>query len=241
MSGDEAVITMFSRYHASYLLGIAAVIMVGALAMSRCSPCTREKLLRAAAWAVPLLYAADFFLMPLVSAEHMIDVGKLPFHICTLMGLLIPFAQFHHHGHRAIEAVAALSLVGALCFLLVPGSAVGYGRHPLSYSVVQTFLYHGSMLAWSGWTLLFGGVSLCLRRLWKPAVMLAFITLWAGLANIVYSHDGAQYDWLFLTGRSVPFLPSEWMPVLVPLLLFTGVTIVYAVFELMSRKKMSKN
>ncbi len=236
----EAEITVFSRYHAAYLLVIAAMIIVGVRWMRRGSPHRRQCAVRAAAWAVPLIYAADFFLMPLSSAQYAIDVGKLPFHICTLMGLLIPFAQFHHHGARFADAVAALSLVSAACFLIFPGSAVGNGRHPLSYAVVQTFAYHGAMLLWSVWTLSTRAVTLRLRGVWKPALLLMGITLWAGLANVVYSHEAAQFDWLFVTGRSVPFLPSWSLLLIVPSLLFTGTVAVYAVMQLMDSKDLSK-
>ncbi len=233
-------ITVFSIWHGGYLLILVATVVAGVLFLGRSASKTRRVALRAAAWAVPLLYAADFFLMPLVSADRLIDVGKLPFHICTLMGLLIPFAQFHHRGDRVLDAVAALSLVCSLCFLIYPGSAVGFGRHPLSYSVVQTFAYHGSMLAWSVWTLLYGEVRLRLARLWKPGVMLALITLWAALANRLYSHDDVQFDWLFITGYSIPFLPSHLLIFLVPFVIFMGVVIVYALFTLIETEKSRK-
>lgn len=75
------------------------------------------------------------------------DVDKLPFHICTLVAVFIPFAQFNKKFAKIKDVISCLAIVASLIYISYPGSALG-GVLPWCYKVVQTFVFHGLVFAW---------------------------------------------------------------------------------------------
>lgn len=180
--------------------------------------------------AVPAVYIADFFLMPLAQSDFTINVDKLPFHICTVMAFFIPFVQFNRHFRRLKTPVVCLSLVASLMYITYPGSAIG-DVLPWCYRVIQTFLYHGLMPAWGIMSLTIGGVSLGFREIWKELVFILGMVAWASLGNAVYSHDAHIYDWFFVNGVTFPFVPEPLMAPTVVAAVFGMCVLVYAIYQ----------
>ena len=75
------------------------------------------------------------------------NVDKLPFHICTLLCPVIAFTQFNKRFACIKEPVAFLSVISPLMYIVYPGSALGT-ESPFCYEIIQTFVYHGVLLAY---------------------------------------------------------------------------------------------
>ncbi|MBR5134003.1 MAG: hypothetical protein IKV35_00215, partial [Clostridia bacterium] len=159
-----------SGWHLAYLVALTAVGVVGALILKKTATvAVRDRVLRLLAYAVPALYIADFFIMPLSNPSHSIDVMKLPFHICTFLSFFIPLAQFHPRFQKVRDVIAAITLVCSTLYLIYPGTAMGFYK-PYSYLVIQTFLYHGAMFVWAWISIANDAVTLHPKNLWKAAV-----------------------------------------------------------------------
>lgn len=222
-------IELFSVWHFLYLFIIIGGTLGIAWLFKDKSQEKKQFTLKLLAWLVPATYIADFLLMPLARTDFSIDVDKLPFHVCTLMAFFIPFAQFNKKFEPVKDTICCLSLAGSLMYVVYPGSAIG-NILPWSYKVIQTFLYHGFMFAWSTLSLSFGSIEFRFNQLWKCAVGILLIIVWASFGNAVYSHEGHHFDWFFITGSAFPFIPSPLMPAVVFIAVFGMCALLHAIY-----------
>ena len=88
-------ITLFSIWHILYFVLIVGGTIGACFLLKNKSEETKEKVRKILAYLVIGVYLADFFIQPFMSSDYSMNVDKLPFHICTLMGCLIPFVQFN--------------------------------------------------------------------------------------------------------------------------------------------------
>lgn len=227
----EYSITLFSVWHFLYIFIILFGTFTVACALMGKSREKKNEVLRLLAVSVPVCYISDFFIMPLASSDFSISVDKLPFHICTLMGILIPFAQFHSRFSRIKDVIVCLSVVASLMYITYPGSAIG-DISPFCYQVYQTFIYHGLLFSWGVLNLTTGEVVLSHKNLWKELVFLLFMTAWASFGNALYSHGDTVYDWFFVNGVTFSFVPKMLMPVAVIAAVFLMCVVICAIYEL---------
>ena len=173
-----------------------------------------EPVLRKLAYALVAVYVADVFLQPFVSGadDFTMNIDKLPFHLCTVLCPIVAFVQFNKKFEKFIEPVAFLAVAAPLMYLVYPGSAIGE-ISPFCYKILQTFIYHGILLAWAICTLASGKFTPKFKNCYKPLVLLAILAVWATFGNFAYNTayaggDGNHhYDWLFLTGSSFGMSP----------------------------------
>ena len=224
-----ASIELFSIWHFLYLALIIGGSIGGAFLLKNKPQSTKDFVLKLLAWLIPATYIADFLIMPLARTDFTIDVDKLPFHICTLMAFFAPFAQFNKKFEPIKETIVCLTLVASLMYITYPGSAIG-DILPWCYKVVQTFLYHGLMFAWGFLSLATGKVKLDFKTIWKCAVGLAIIIVWASFGNTVYSNEEHHYDWFFVTGSTFPFIPAPLMPLTVLAAVFAMCAIIHGIY-----------
>lgn len=182
-------ITAFSVPHIVYMVLIIGAIVGAWLVLRKKSEETKTKALRLLCCCVAISYLSDFFVHEFVYGG--LNTDKLPFHICTVLCPLSAFAQFNRNGKRILEPVAMLAVLGPLMYLCYPAS-IGDGE-PWCYQAVQTMFYHGVLMAWGILTLALGAVKPDVRKIWKSAVLLGGITLWAKLGNVLMEHN-----WFFL-------------------------------------------
>ena len=152
---------------------------------------------------------------------------------------MIPFAQFFKGGLKKDssfgEVVVCLSIVASLMYITYPGSALG-DIGTFNYKVVQTFLYHGLMFAWGVLSLTTGAKSLKFKNIWKQAVGIAVVMIWAAFGNAVY----ADYNWFFIKTSIFPFIPDSLMPLAVFVSVFAMCAIIYSI-DLVVKKTCLKN
>lgn len=102
----------------------------------------KEKITRLFAYLTIGLYVVDFFIMPLSDSYDGISPYKLPFNICTIMAVMVPFVQFNPKFKGIKGPVVTLSMASSLMWMCYPGTALG-GQPPFCYIIFQTFMYHG--------------------------------------------------------------------------------------------------
>ena len=158
-------IGLFDQWHFLYLF----IIFGGTLALSligRRFSGKKTKLQNTMAYLTVGLYVLDFFIMPLSDSYDGISAYKLPFNICTIMAVLVPFVQFNPKFKKIRQRVVTVSIASSLMWMCYPGTALG-GQPPFSYIIFQTFMYHGFLFCWGVLNLAFGDVEYDIRKIWE--------------------------------------------------------------------------
>ena len=225
-NNTELAIGLFDVWHFLYLFVIFGMTLALALLIRKRSATARERVLRIMAYLTVGLYVADFLIMPLSDSYSGISVYKLPFNICTIMAVLVPFVQFNKRFKPIKSAVVTLSIASSLMWMCYPGSALG-GQPPFSYVIFQTFMYHGFLFCWAVLNLAYGEVKLTFRTIWKELCGILLILVWATFGNAIY--DGAQ-NWFFIETSIFPFLKDEHMPLAVVASVFGVCVVIYGIY-----------
>ena len=224
-------IDLFSIWHIMYIVLIVGLTIGLAFIIKNKSQKVKDVVLKVLAIAAILTYIADLFIMPLARTDGQIDLDKMPFHICTFIGIMIPFAQFSSRaqkGNSFREVVTCLAIVASTMYITYPGSALG-DIGTFSYKVVQTFVFHGFVFSWGVLSLTTGAVTLNFKNIWKQAVGILIIIAWAAYGNNVYSSEARSFDWFFITGSTFPFVPTWLMPIVVLVAVFAMCAIIYSI------------
>ena len=219
-------ITLFDTWHFLYLFVTAFMAIFFSLFFRKRSEQAKDTVIRTFAYLVIGFYVADFFIMPLSDSYSGISTYKLPFNICTLMAVLVPFVQFNRKFAPIKGVVVTLSITSSLMWMCYPGSALG-GQPPFSYIIVQTFMYHALLFCWGVFNLAFGSVALSFKRIWHELIAILIILVWAAFGNTVY---GGGMNWFFIESSIFPFLPDEIMPPVVVFCVFGSCFIVYCAY-----------
>ena len=127
---SDLTIGLFDVWHFLYLFIIFGGTVLLALLVRKRSESARDRVLRIMAYLTVGLYVADFLIMPLSDSYSGISVYKLPFNICTIMAVLVPFVQFNRHFRPIKSVVVTLSIASSLMWMCYPGSALG-GQPPV--------------------------------------------------------------------------------------------------------------
>ena len=227
-------IGLFDVWHFFYLFIIfGGTALLGVLVKKKEQ---REKVLRLMAYLTVGLYVADFLIMPLSDSYSGISAYKLPFNICTIMAVIVPFVQFNGKFAAICTPVAVLSVASSLMWMCYPGTALG-GQPPFSYIIFQTFMYHGFLFCWGVLNMVYGKAILNIRKIWKEFGGILMIFVWAHFGNTVYD---AGYNWFFIEESIFPFLKDEIMPVAVIASVFGVCLVIYGAYYAISvrvRKK----
>lgn len=223
---SDLQIGLFDQWHFLYLF-----IVFGGTALLSCLFChkpkdKKDRILKIFAYLTFGLYIADFFIMPLSDSYNGISVYKLPFNICTIMAVLVPFVQFNRKFAPIKSPVVTLSIASSLMWMCYPGTALG-GQPPFCYLIFQTFMYHGLLFCWGVLNLTYGEVKLEFRNIWKEFCGILLILIWAAFGNTIY--DG-EHNWFFIEKSIFPFLTDEIMPLMVVLSVFSVCLVIYGAY-----------
>lgn len=218
-------ISLFNIWHFFYLFIILGGSVLLALILNKKPDEAKEKALRLFAYLTISFYIADFFIMPLSDSYNGISYDKLPFHVCTIMGSLVPFAQFNKRFAPIKHVIVSLAVSSSLMWMCYPGSALG-GEPPFSYVIFQTFMFHGFLYAWGFLNLALGVVKLDFRKIWKEFIAVLMILVWASFGNAVYDDE----NWFFIKHSIFPFLEDKIMPFMVVFCVFGTCFVVYSAY-----------
>ena len=223
---SDLQIGLFDVWHFLYLFVIYGGTIALSLIFRNKSEESKQKVLRLFAYLTIGLYVADFFIMPLSDSYNGISTYKLPFNICTIMAVMVPFVQFNPKLRKIKAPVVVLSIAASLVWMCYPGSALG-GQPPFCYLIFQTFMYHGFLFCWGVLNLALGDVMLDIKKIWKEFIGILMVLAWAAFGNTVY--DGG-YNWFFIETSIVPFLPDAFLPPVVVTGMFLVCLIIYGVY-----------
>ncbi len=227
-------IGLFDGWHFLYLAIIFGGTFLIWFLLKNKSSTTKEKTVRILAYLTIGLYVADFFIMPLSDSYSGISAYKLPFNICTIMAVLVPFVQFNKKFQKIKVPVITLSIASSLMWMCYPGSALG-GQPPFSYIIFQTFMYHGILFCWGATCLTLKTDSLDIKKIWKEFIFILGILVWAFFGNNMFDKG---YNWFFIEESIFPFLPDQIMPLMVVVSVFGVCLVVYGAYYLL--KKLTK-
>lgn len=225
-NNSQLEISLFNVWHFVYLFVIFGGSVLLALLLRNKSEGEKERAVRLFAYLTVGLYVADFLIMPLSDSYSGISTYKLPFNICTIMAVLVPFVQFSPKFAKIKVPVISLSITSSLMWMCYPGSALG-GQPPFCYLIFQTFMYHGFLFCWGFLSLALERERLEIKKIWKEFSGILMILVWAAFGNAVY--DGEQ-NWFFIETSIFPFLSDEVMPVMVVLAVFGSCLVVYGAY-----------
>ena len=221
-------ITLYNIWHIFYLV----LILGGAISLyfifRNKSQKAKDTVIKAFAYLTIGLYIADFFIMPLSDSYDGISAWKLPFNICTLMAVFVPFVQFNPKFKPIKNVIVMLSMASSVMWMVYPGTALG-GEPPFCYLIFQTFMYHGFLFAWSFLSVTLGDSKPHIKHCWKELIGILIILAWAAFGNAIFNY---KYDWFFITGSSFPFFPKWSMPMVVVTLVFAVVVALYGIIHL---------
>lgn len=220
---SDLQIRLFNIWHFFYLFLIFGGSVLLAVLFRNKTQQAKDKLIRLFAYLTVGLYLADFMIMPLSDSYSGISAYKLPFNICTIMAVLVPFVQFNSKFHGIKVPVITLSVTSSMMWMCYPGSALG-GQPPFCYLIFQTFMYHGFLFCWGFVNMALGAVKLDIRKIWREFCGILCILVWASFGNAVY--DG-EHNWFFIEKSIFPFLSDEIMPLMVVLSVFGSCLIIY--------------
>lgn len=232
----DIIFSCFGIWHLLYLLIIFGVIIVLILHLSRRDEEAGKRAIRHSIDLAFGLYIADFFLMPFAYGE--IDLEKLPFHVCTTMCVMSFLSNKISFLKRFRPSFTLLGLASNLIYLIYPAGVGWYQIHPLSYRVIQTLLFHGSMTAYGLLALSFGEVHLSLKTIHRELPVIITMVLWALVGNTLYNGnpaDGSRlYNWSFVVQDPFYLLPEKIAPYIMPfvmvLILFTADFLLYGAY-----------
>ena len=202
-NNSDLQIGLFDIWHFLYLFIVLGGTAFLGFYMQNKSEKSKDTVVRLMAYLTVGLYVADFFIMPLSDSYDGISAYKLPFNICTVMAVLVPFAQFNKHWKRLKKTIVVLSIASPLMWMCYPGTALG-GQPPFSYIIIQTFMYHGFLFAWGVLNLAYGRVKLDFKKIWQELCAILGESLAGEKENVrrdcaqIALGSGAYKDLIFL-------------------------------------------
>lgn len=210
----------FDIWHLCWMGAVLAVILIAWFFLKNQGSDVKHKIIKRCADLAFGLYIADFFLMPF--AYGMIEIEKLPFHICTTMCVLCFLSHHTKLLSKFRLQFAIYGLISNFVYLVYPAGVMWQQVHPLSYRMNQTLLFHGVMTVYGFLVLMFDDVKWDRKNWWKDLFAIAAMTLWAMLGNFLYNGDVEGYshffNWFFVLRDPFYLFPTELAPFIMPML-----------------------
>ncbi|MDE6583670.1 MAG: YwaF family protein, partial [Clostridia bacterium] len=116
---SETKPSLFGWQHWLFIVAIFGATILCCLLFKNKSEKFKEKVLNTTAILVISLYIFDFFVQPFWN-DGELAIHKLPFHICTLLGILVPFVNFNKKLGFAKQTITVWAILAPLMFILFP-------------------------------------------------------------------------------------------------------------------------
>lgn len=233
----ETPVSLFGWQHWLFIILTISAVVILSVVFSNKSEKTKNRILNITATLIISLYIFDFFVQPFWH-DGQIAIHKLPFHICTLLGVLIPFVNFSSKFKFAKQAVVVWAILAPLMFVLLPLNYINRKVEPYSYPIIQTFLFHGLETFWGVFLLVSKRVVLRWRDIWQPIAGLIPVATWATIGQELYYPDTVGENFLFLRTDISAYAP-QWL--YIPTLFVAAVTeisLLYFVYWLFVKNKL---
>ena len=221
---DSILFKCFDIWHICFIIFFVAVGVLLCLYLKNKNEEARKKIITAVVGVALALYVADFFLMPFAYGE--IDIEKLPFHVCTTMCVMCFLSRHNAFLGKFRLQFAMLGFLSNLVYLIYPAGMMWRGIHPLSYRVVQTLIFHGTMMVYGLLVLVYERQMFDWRKIYKDIGVVVSMTAWALLGNTLYNSNARVYNWFFVVQDPFNAFPQTSAPYIMP---FLNIAIFFAV------------
>ena len=235
----------FGLWHILYLIMIFVGIILVIFLMRNKDEKVKKRTINITINCAFILYILDFFLMPF--SYGYIDVDKLPFHICTLMGLMAFVGKNNKFFSKYQKEFTILGLIGALMYIAYPSGVADGKVFAFSYRIVQTMLYHGLVVAHGIFAMAFGDIKIEWKKIYKEFIVVSIIAFIAVVANSIYSGSIGEFNWFFVSADPFGLIPENIAPYIMPfvmiVVIFTMNVIIYSLyftFKYISEKEVFK-
>ena len=211
-------LSVFGIWHFIYLILIFGFIIVTIYLARKGNDKMKKRIIDLTINAAFILYILDFFIMPF--SYGYIDIDKLPFHICTLMGVMCFVSRNNRFFSKYKTEFTMLGLIGALMYIVYPSGVADGKVFPFSYRIMQTMIFHGLVVAHGIFALSFGDVKLEWKKIYKELYVIVFIAILAVVANNLYSGTVGDYshnfNWFFVSQDPFGIFPEHIAPYVMP-------------------------
>lgn len=240
---DGLIFKCFGIPHLIMIILTILLIILLYLLLNKKEESIKNKVLNILVFIPFALYILDIFLMPFAYGSF--DIEKLPFHICTSSSLLCFFTRFIKPFNKFKKEAIILGLIGNFIYLIYPAGVMWYGVNVLTYRVIQTLMFHASMVIYTILALSFKDVTLSYKTCYKDLIAISILIIWALFGNICYNGlNGRFYNWFFVVQDPFNIFPREiskyFMPFVILIITFTVDMIIYGIyhlFKILFRKK----
>ena len=230
------VFTCFGGWHFAYMALVFGTIILILLLFKNKDRKTKSRVADITATVAFCGYISDFFLMPIAYGEIVIE--NLPFHGCTATCVLCYLSHHTQFLAKYRQQFAVIGLASNLIYVFYPAGIGWHMVHPLSYRVISSFFFHGTMTAHGIFTLAFDGFELKWRKCYKELGIICGMVAWALLGNTVYNGAAEGYDnffnWFFVVRDPFYMLPADIAPFIMPFVMiavmFVAVLLIYSAY-----------
>ena len=226
----------FTIYHLIYAVVIIGSIVGAAIGLHYASDKIKKRVLDILPLIVIGLYISDLILRPIAQLEGEFEqsiagyLDKLPFHICTSMGILCVFAQHSKKLQKFKGPFVILSIVGPLMYIVAPLGVFGT-NHPFSYNTMQTMAFHAFLMAWGILNITTGLTKVSIKNWYKTLAIQGILFGWGLFGNILFSDMtnaetwyNSGYDWFFIKSGAFYIAPGKlWYAIVAPIGVFIGI------------------
>ena len=199
---------LFGWQHFLIMAFVAGAIIGFSFLFKNKSEKTKKRVLNISAITIITLYIFDFFVQPFWDGD--LVIGKLPFHICTLVGVLIPFVNFNKKFSFMKMSVVVWAILAPLAWVIFPANFLNRPVQIYSYPIVQSFVFHIFEIFWGVFMLVSGEVKLEWKKIWQPIVGLFPVAAWASLGQEMYYPGELGENFLFLK-TDISAIAPQWM------------------------------
>lgn len=224
---EGELFAMFTLPHLFFIFLIAAVVAAVLLISRKKGIAVLERSTRFLISLAFGLYMADFFLMPF--AYGVIDIDKLPFHVCTSMCVMC-FLSYHVPALEKFKlSFVLLGLISNVVYVVYPAGIMWSGVTPYCYRAIQTLLFHSVMTMFGILMLVKEFRNFDIMKWYLDLVPIVALTVWALIGNYSYSGDYGDhthdFNWFFLKYDPLGIFPVSLSPYIMP---FVNIAVFFA-------------
>ena len=237
---SDRTIALFGIEYFLILIVIAALIATISILLKNKDSKVKQRVINISAITLITLYIFDFFVQPFWAGGMI--VHKLPFHICTATGVLIPFVTFNKKCNFMKRAVTVWAILAPAIWLIFPMNLLNSPNKLYSYPIAQSYTYHIIELFWGVFMIVSGTTKLEWKTIWQPIVGLFPMALWATIGQELYFPNEIGENYMFLRTDASAIVP-QWM--FIPALFIAAVlatSLTYLIYNAVinSKKKSEK-
>lgn len=224
--GAQNTFKIFSLVHNVCFAVILLCVIFAAFYLDKKPRQAKQKVIHILANVPLALYLLDLAITLLFSSADDMSLHKMPFNFCVLLSMFIPLVQFNPHFKYIKKVVINIATVSAFLWLLFPITLVGIEK-PVSYGVIEAFVYHGVIFAWGLLCLALGEVGISIRKIWKDFLGIAAVILWLNIGGLIF---GGKILIFFNKNSQQLSIYGEGVSAIVAFALFIGCLLLYAIY-----------